>query len=42
MLAAIWFILTGLITLFSFTMNGLPIVMGILAVFAGIFLLLGR
>jgi hypothetical protein len=42
LLAAIWFILTGLIVLFSFTMTGMAVVMGILAVLAGIFLLVGR
>jgi hypothetical protein len=42
LLLAIWLILTGLIALFSLSFNGLGIIMGILAIAAGIFILLGR
>ncbi|MBU1747388.1 MAG: hypothetical protein KKA73_06835 [Chloroflexi bacterium] len=42
LLLAIWLILTGLIALTSFTFTGLPIVMGILAIAAGILILIGR
>ena len=42
LLLAIWLILTGLITLFSLSFNGLGVIMGILAIAAGIFILLGR
>jgi uncharacterized membrane protein HdeD (DUF308 family) len=42
LLLAIWLILTGLIALFSLSFSGLPIIMGILAIAAGIFILLGR
>ncbi len=42
LLVAIWFILTGAIEIFKFSFAGLPIVMGILALAAGILLLLGR
>lgn len=41
-LLAVWLILTGLIGLFSLSFGGLPIIMGILALAAGILLLLGR
>jgi len=40
LLLAIWLILTGLIALFSLSFSGLPIIMAILALAAGIFLLL--
>ena len=40
-LLAIWLILTGLIALFGLTFNGLPLIMGILALAAGILLLIG-
>jgi hypothetical protein len=42
LLLAIWLILTGLIALFSLSFNGLSIIMGLLAIAAGIFILLGR
>ncbi len=38
----IWLILTGLIALFNFKFDGLPLIMGILAIAAGVLLLLGR
>jgi hypothetical protein len=42
LLLSIWLILTGLIDLLKFSFNGLGIIMAILAIAAGIFLLLGR
>jgi hypothetical protein len=42
LLLAIWLILTGLTALFSLSFNGLGIIMGLLAIAAGIFILLGR
>jgi len=42
LLLSIWLILTGLIALFKLDFNGLPIIMGILAIAAGIFILIGR
>ena len=42
LLLSIWLILTGLIALFSLSFNGLGIIMGILAIAAGILILLGR
>jgi hypothetical protein len=42
LLLAIWLILTGLIALFSLSFNGLDLIMGLLAIAAGIFILLGR
>jgi hypothetical protein len=42
LLLAIWLILTGLIALFSLSFSGLPIIMAILALAAGIFILLER
>lgn len=42
LLLSIWLILYGLIALFSLNFAGLPVVMGILAVAAGILLLLQR
>lgn len=41
-LLAIWLILTGLIALLSFSFAGLSIIMAILALAAGVLLLLGR
>ena len=41
-LLSIWLILYGLIALFSLNFNGLGIVMGVLAILAGIFILLGK
>lgn len=42
LLLAIWLILTGLITLLSLNFQGLSLIMGILALAAGILILLGR
>ena len=42
LLLSIWLILTGLIALLNFNFNGLGVIMAILAIAAGIFLLLGR
>lgn len=42
LLLAIWLILTGLIALLSFSFSGLPIIMAILAIAAGVLLLLGK
>jgi hypothetical protein len=42
LLLAIWLILTGLIAIFKFSFSGIEIVMGILALAAGILLLLDR
>ncbi len=39
-LLAIWLILEGLIQLFSLTFSGLPVIMGIIALAAGILILL--
>ncbi len=41
-LLAIWLILTGLIELLHFTFTGLPIIMAILAIAAGVLILLRR
>ncbi len=41
-LLAIWLILTGLIQLLGLSFSGLSIIMGILALAAGILMLLGR
>jgi hypothetical protein len=42
LLLAIWLILTGLITLLGLSFQGLPLIMGIVALAAGILILLGR
>jgi hypothetical protein len=42
LLLSIWLILTGLLQLVKFSFSGLEIIMAILAIAAGIFLLLGR
>ena len=42
LLLAIWLILYGLIALLSLSFAGLPVIMAILAIAAGIFILLGR
>jgi hypothetical protein len=42
LLLSIWLILTGLIELLHFSFSGLPLVMAILAIAAGVLLLLGR
>jgi len=42
LLLSIWLIVYGLIALLSLNFAGLPIIMAILAIAAGIFILLGR
>ncbi len=42
LLLAIWLILEGLISLFALSFTGLGIIMGILALAAGILILIGR
>lgn len=42
LLLAIWLIVTGLIAVFSLSFSNSHIIMGILALIAGILLLLGR
>ena len=42
LLLAVWLILTGLIPLLKFTFSGLGTVMAILAIAAGVFIILGR
>ena len=42
LLLSIWLILYGLIAVFSLSFNGLGIIMGLLAIAAGIFILIGR
>jgi hypothetical protein len=42
LLLAIWLVLTGLIALFSLSFTGLGIIMGLLAIAAGIFIFMGR
>jgi hypothetical protein len=37
-----WLILTGLIGLFGLTFTGLPIIMGVLAIAAGVLILVDR
>jgi uncharacterized membrane protein HdeD (DUF308 family) len=41
-LLAIWLILTGLIALFNLAFAGVSIIMGLLALVAGILILIGR
>ena len=41
-LLGIYLILTGLITLIGLSFQGLPLIMGALAIAAGIFIVLGR
>ena len=41
-LLSIWLVLTGLISLLSFSFQGLSLIMAILAIAAGVLLLLGR
>ena len=41
-LLGVWLILTGLIALLNFSFAGLGIIMAILAIAAGVFILLGR
>ncbi len=42
LLLAIWLILSGLINLIGLTFGGLPIIMGVLAIAAGILILMGK
>jgi hypothetical protein len=42
LLLAVWLILSGLITLAGLSFAGLPMLMGILAIAAGVCILLGR
>jgi hypothetical protein len=42
LLLAVWLILTGLIGLLSFTFAGLPLIMALLAIVAGVLILLQR
>jgi hypothetical protein len=42
LLLAIWLILTGLIALLGLSFSGLGVIMAILALAAGVFILLGR
>jgi len=42
LLLSIWLILSGLIALLKFSFTGLDVIMAILAIAAGIFILLGR
>jgi uncharacterized membrane-anchored protein len=42
LLLAIWLILNGLIALFSLSFNWLGLIMGLLAIVAGAFILIGR
>jgi hypothetical protein len=42
LLLGIWLILTGLISILNFSFSGLGVIMAILAIAAGIFILLGR
>jgi uncharacterized membrane protein HdeD (DUF308 family) len=42
LLLAILLILYGLVNLLSLSFQGLPIIMGVLAVAAGVFILIGR
>jgi hypothetical protein len=41
-LLAVWLILYGLVTLASLHFTGLPIILGVLALVAGVLLLLGK
>jgi hypothetical protein len=42
LLLSIWLILTGLLEVVNFSFTGLGIIMAILAIAAGVFILLGR
>ena len=42
LLAGIWFVLTGLIALFSLSISWLPLIMGLLALIAGVLLIIGK
>jgi hypothetical protein len=41
-LLSIWLIVSGLITLIGFSFQGLHVIMGILAIAAGVMIVLGR
>jgi hypothetical protein len=42
LLLAIWLIMTGLIALLGLSFSGLPVIMAILAIAAGVLILIGR
>ena len=42
LLLSIWLILTGLISILKFNFSGMPLIMAILAIAAGVLILLGR
>ena len=42
LLLAIWLIVTGLVALLGLSFSGLPLIMAILAIAAGILILIGR
>jgi hypothetical protein len=42
LLLSVWLILTGLVAVLKFDFNGLGIIMAILAIAAGVLILLGR
>jgi hypothetical protein len=42
LLLSIWLILNGLIALLSFSFQGLHLIMGVLAIIAGVLILFGR
>lgn len=42
LLLAIWLILTGLIALLGLSFQGLPLIMALLAIAAGVLILIGR
>lgn len=42
LLLAVWLILTGLIAVLNFSFAGLPLIMGLLAIVAGVLILLQR
>ena len=42
LLLGVWLILTGAIPLLNLGFNGLPIIMQVLAIVAGVFLLVGK
>lgn len=41
-LLALWLIATGMSAVFSLTFREMPLVMGLVAIFAGVFILIGR
>lgn len=42
LLLAIWLIVTGLMAVLNFTFSGLPLIMGLLAIAAGVLIVLQR